>query len=319
MRVSINPNIIGKPPRHADIDLGFNWMNIESSWAEIFELITQDGFATSAELSTDNRREANFVSRQLLMVDVDSGMTIPELLDNAFYNQLGAGFYATPSFTPELHRFRICFRLESAETDPGRLRKINRGLLRVFGAADQACKDPTRLFYGTPDCVLCERTDQLLTEDIVQQLIDIVDEHDRANAEAMTQYSGKNIPKLNNELRQRILDLLKQTYVGSYPLWRNIGWGLKAGGFALSDFQSVTTGMMSQKTPADAAQVWNSSSPVGRPITMGSVIHFLKEKHGADCLRPKTDIEHHIDYLNQMAQVAEIEKYIKELKNGSVN
>ena len=319
MQVSINPNIIGKPSRHADIDLGYNWMNIESSWAEIFELITQDGFATTAELTTDNRREANFVSRQLLMVDIDSGMTIPELLDNAFYNTYGAGFYATPSFTEDLHRFRICFVLEQPESDAGRLRRINRGLLRVFGAADQACKDPTRLFYGTPNCVLCERTDRFLTEDIVLQLIDIVDEHDRADAEAMTQYAGPP-PALTNTQRQRILDLLKQTFVGSYPIWRNVGWGLKAGGFSLTDFQYVTGGMMNQKTPADAASVWTSSNPTGRPITMGSVIHFLKERHGTDCLRHRVaDVEHHIHYLNQMAQVKEIEKYIKELQNGSGN
>jgi hypothetical protein len=328
MQVSINPNIIGKPPKHADIDLGYNWMNIESTWTEIFELITVDGLATSAELTSDNRREANFASRQLLMVDIDSGMTIPELLDNAFYNEYGAGFYATPSFTTELHKFRICFVLEQAECDPGRLRKINRGLLRVFGAADQACKDPTRLFYGTPNCVLCERSDRLLTNDIVAQLVAIVDEADSAQAESMTQYSGKNIPKLNNELKQRVLDLLKQTFVGSYPLWRNIGWGLKAGGFALQDFQYVTTGMMNQKSAADAARVWNSSSPVGKPITMGSVIHFLKERHGKDALgmynsiREANDAVHqslHEKYSAQMAQVKEIEKYIKELENGAGN
>ena len=57
MKLSINPNIIGKPPKHSNIDLGYNWMNIDAEWADIFELITVDGLATSAELSNDNRRE----------------------------------------------------------------------------------------------------------------------------------------------------------------------------------------------------------------------------------------------------------------------
>ena len=135
----------------------------------------------------------------------------------------GAGFYATPSFTTEHHKFRICFRLEQAEIDSGRLRKINRALLKVFGAADQACKDPTRLFYGTPDCVLCDRTDKLLTNDIVKQLVEIIDEFDRDSAEAMTQYVGKEPPPLDDFHRARIIDLLKQSFVGSYPMWRNIG------------------------------------------------------------------------------------------------
>lgn len=289
MKISVNPHIRGKPPKDAFVDLGHNWTNIEATWAEVFELITVDGYASSAELSTDNRKEANFVSRQLLMVDIDSGMTIPELLDNAFYNAYGAGFYATPSFTPELHKFRICFVLEQAETDAGRLRKVNRGLLQVFGSADEACKDPTRLFYGTPDCLLCERTDRLLTNDIVAQLVAIVEELDRASAEAMTQYTGP-APQLDDAQRQRILELLKQTYVGNYPLWRNVGWGLKAGGFTLADFQYVTTGMMSQKSAKDAANVWTHGGQVSKPVTMGSVIHLLREQHGKDCLREATPV-----------------------------
>lgn len=289
MKISINPHIRGKPPKDTPVDLGHNWTNIEATWADIFALITVDGMATSAELTTDNRKEANFASRQLLMVDVDSGMTIPELLDHDMYTAYGAGFYATPSFTTDLHRFRICFILESAETDAGRLRKINRGLLRVFAQADEACKDPTRLFYGTVNCVLCERTDRLLPNWLVAELVAVVEAEDRASAEAMTHYTGTP-PQLNDAQRQRILDLLKQTYVGNYPLWRNVGWGLKAGGFALSDFQYVTTGMMSEKTATDAATVWTHGGQVSKPITMGSVIHLLQERHGKDCLREATPV-----------------------------
>jgi len=286
----------GKSDNPDYTNLGYGWVNVEASWPEAFELITVDGYATSAELTSDNRKEANFLSRQLLMVDVDGGMTIPNLLEDAFYNEYGAGFYATQSFTPELHKFRICFVLEAAETDASRLRKIIRGLLQVYPAGDEACKDPVRLFYGNPNCELKERTDRLLTNDIVEQLVAIVEEHDRASAEAMTQYTGP-APQLNDAQRQRILDLLKQTFVGSYPIWRNIGWGLKAGGFALADFQYVTTGMMSKKTAGDAATVWTHGGQVGKPVTMGSVIHLLREKHGKDCLKINEQ-----DKLNSMAK-----------------
>jgi len=286
----------GKSDNPDYTNLGYGWVNVEASWPEAFELITVDGYATSAELTSDNRKEANFLSRQLLMVDVDGGMTIPNLLEDAFYNEYGAGFYATHSFTPELHKFRICFVLEAAETDASRLRKIIRGLLQVYPAGDEACKDPVRLFYGNPNCEFKERTDRLQTNHIVEQLVAIVEEHDRASAEAMTQYTGP-APQLNDAQRQRILDLLKQTFVGSYPIWRNIGWGLKAGGFALADFQYVTTGMMSKKTAGDAATVWTHGGQVGKPVTMGSVIHLLREKHGKDCLKINEQ-----DKLNSMAK-----------------
>jgi hypothetical protein len=52
----------------------------------------------------------------------------------------------------------------------------------------------------------------------------------------------------------------------------------------VSDYQYVTQGMMSQKTPAMAAQVW-ADGRAGGKITMGTVIWFLKQRHGQDCLR----------------------------------
>jgi len=284
MRLSIHEKIRGKPAKGADVNLGWGWMNIEADWPDVFRLITEDGVATSAELSSENRKEANFVSRQLIMVDIDSGMTIPELLDNEFYNIYGAGFYATPSFTAELHKFRIMFILEQPETDAGRLRKLNRGLLKVFEQADEACKDPTRIFYGTPNCQLYEQRDRLLTNDAVAVLIELVEQQDAAEAERMAEYANTEYPPLNDERRQKILTLLRGCFVGQYAIWRNIGWGLKAGGFSLQDFQMVTAGMMNQKTPEDAAKIWRAGSANGA-VTMGSVIHFLKQRCGEDCLQ----------------------------------
>ena len=46
----------------------------------------------------------------------------------------------------------------------------------------------------------------------------------------------------------------------------------------------MTAGMMNSKTPAAAEQVW-SAGRAGGKITMGTVIWFLRSRHGADCLR----------------------------------
>ena len=112
---------------------------------------------------------------------------------------------------------------------------------------------------------------------------------DQQEAERLETYTQVEHRELNDQDRQRILNLLHSSYVGNYPVWRNIGWGLKRGGFSLADFQYVTTGMMSKKSPKDAEQVWRDAREVSNGVTMGSVIHFLKERHGADCLVPTTD------------------------------
>jgi hypothetical protein len=309
VKLSIHPEIRGKPDRDARINLGRGWVTIDADWADAFELITTDGYATSAELRLDHRAESEFVSRQLLMVDIDAGMTIPELLANEFYNIYGAGFYATPSFRPEHHKFRICFLLEQAERDPVRLRKLNRGLLRVFAQADEACKDPTRLFYGTIGCEIRERRDVYLTQDAVETLIDLIDAEIAQQEAERTQYIERD---LTDWERNRIIDLLRGSYAGEYTTWRNIGWGLKAGGFALSDFQYVTQGMMSQKTADDARQLWNSGSESGG-ITMGTVIHFLRQRYGEDCLRDTRTREQ-----RRVAEISErlAKKYGNTTKQG---
>lgn len=283
MKLSIHQTIRGKPAKDSGVNLGYGWINIEAAWDDVFKLITEDGVATSAELTSENRKEANFVSRQLIMVDIDNGMTIPELFENDFYNAYGAGFYATPSFTEQHHKFRIMFRLPEAETDPARLRKINRGLLKVFEQADEACKDPTRIFYGTPNCKYYEQRTNILPEEAVAVLIELIEEEDRQQAQAMVNQPHIEYT-MTDERKKKILDLLRGCFVGNYPIWRNIGWGLKSGGFSLQDYQYVTQGMMRQKTSQDAANVWNDGSINGQ-VTMGSVIHFLKQRLGNDCLK----------------------------------
>jgi hypothetical protein len=303
MNLSIHSIIRGKPEKLIDstgriyyeyqgqrVNLGWGWQNITADWPTVFELITVDGLATSAELSNDNRREDNFVSRDLIMVDIDSGMTIEELLADEFYNCYGAGFYTTVSHSWESHRFRVIFRLEQPLTRASDVVKLNKMLLRVYTQADAACKDATRIFYGTPNCTIREQRDVVLTAKDVDNLIN---EYNLWESAQMIEHNQQQHQPLDDWSRQRILELLKSTFVGEYPKWRDIGWGLKAGGFSVADWQYVTTGMMNQKTPEQARQVWASGKASGK-ITMGTVIWFLRQRHGQECLKREIVQDQHL-------------------------
>jgi hypothetical protein len=303
MKLSYHTIIRGKPQKLQDatgkpyyqhngqrVNLGWGWENIEADWPDVFELITVDGIATSAELTSDNRREDNFVSRDLIMVDIDSGMTIGELLEDSFYNKYAAGFYATPSHQDHAHRFRIMFRLATPLTQASDVVKLNKMLMRRYTQADAACKDATRIFYGSPGCVLCERLNNEFPDAAVQQLIS---QYNAWETSEMNRNSTVTHQPLDDWSRQRVLDLLRGTFVGEYAKWRDIGWGLKAGGFGLADYQYVTGGMMNQKTPEMAAQVWNDGRPGGK-ITMGTVIWFLRQRHGVDCLKREIVQDQHL-------------------------
>lgn len=325
MKLSIHETIRGKPVQVSDasgrkwyesggqrVSLGWGWINFDADWDTVFKLITVDGRATSAELSSNNRREDTFVSRELIMIDIDSGMTIEQLLEDDFYNRYGAGFYTTPSHQDHAHRFRIMFRLEVPITDAQKLSKLNRMLLRVFDQADAACKDATRIFYGTPGCVFHEQRPNQLHPEEVDALVNRLVQLEEID---MRSHSTAEHRPLTDAQRQRVLALLKQSYVGSYPVWRNIAWGLKAGGFDLKDFQWVTDGMMSQKTDFEARQVWNSGQARDGGVTMGSVIHFLRQRHGQDCLKVAVDYaDRYEQYQQDLAEIQSLEKLINDRK-----
>jgi len=157
MKLSVHSAMKGKPisvekdGRHflqcngKTINAGYGWVNIDCSWEDCFELITTDGLATSSELKDDHRNDENFVSRQLIMVDIDDGMTLQELFNDEFYNEYGAGFYTTASHTETNHRFRLMFITEQPITDRDTMKKIIRGLLFVYKSGDISCKDASRL------------------------------------------------------------------------------------------------------------------------------------------------------------------------------
>lgn len=283
MKISIHPNIKGKISKEEWSNVNpFGWTNIEvDSVEDAFDLITTEGYATSSELTEDGPRGANrFKSRQLFMVDIDDGMNINEIFSDDFYEKYGCGFYASPSFSWELHKFRILFQTETPITNPEFARLLFIGLIRKYNG-DAKCKDPARLFYGNPNAgELKEIRPDVFLPDVV--VANIIADEMQILEQSRSQHHTVDYQEMNDEQKQRIVDLLCQVnmrYSGMYGEWIMIGWGLKAGGFRLMDFQKITNCVSNSKSPEDAAKVWDQGNG---SISLGSVIHFLRDKGFTD-------------------------------------
>lgn len=301
MKLAIHQYIRGKPETRIvehrptywmgehRVNLGYDWFNIDASWPDVFEVITTMGCATSAELANDHRSDANFVSRELLMVDIDSGMTIPELLADNFYNEFGAGFYTTPSHTMEHHRFRIMFRTETPISNSDRVKKVIMALMRVYDNADVACKDSTRIFYGTPDCVLCECTDNLLPDRMIDTLVEMEETFRLQHAPAVatfrsTDYTPKtaeDITVLLDELRKHYTDLEHNDRL-------SVVWAVMSEGISATDTVSL---MRSRWSDQDKTRKYESmvNGRTRSDITLGTIYHMIR-KYDADYARPKTHV-----------------------------
>jgi hypothetical protein len=285
MRLSIH-DTVNKPDRADYYKLGSGWLNVEVEWADAFDLITVDGLATSAWLNGHTRSEANFISRELIMIDIDSGMTVVDLLADDFYNNYGAGFYATPGYTDFEPRFRIMFRVEEPITDAAIYRKITRGLLEVYSAGDIACKDAARLFFGTQNCVIKEKTEKFLPQDIINLLVQLDDARQAEQVKLPKTFTPNPLTDLE---KIKILRLLCQVPIvehgktPAYNIWRDIGWGLKHGGYSFEDFAQVTSSAKADRSQQEAKILWDAGRADGK-VTMGTVIFYLQRLYGKDCL-----------------------------------
>lgn len=296
MKLSIHPDIKGKPEKHTRpdnttyytvngkyINQGYGWMNVEvDNWHEAFELITTDGYATSAELSSDHRTEENYVSRQICMVDIDDGMTLQELFNDDFYNEFGAGFYTTARHTDEAHRFRIMFVLEESECDALRMRKIIRGLLTTYEAGDINCKDASRIYYGVSNCQIKEYTNKVLPKYITDALVELIDNID-SQQKQYTYTNNYDEKKYDEEFVSELLNRISRkvgSLKGDYDVFKTIAWatcntiGQNNANMLMSRYWPTKT-----KKEQQVIKTWNSnkSPTIGTLIKLSGISKTERE------------------------------------------
>lgn len=290
MKISFHPDLIGKAERIGDkmycqgqpVNMGRGWETVDLTWEEVFDLITVTGHATSAELSNDNRCDNSFVSRELLMVDVDGGMLLEELFYNDFYRAHGAGFYVTPSHTEQAHRFRILFRLEQPETDPVRTRKIILALMKIFQHSDPVCKDASRLFYGTPNCANSERKSTVLSVVMADALVEVADNLNLlapVQAESpIPEVDWKTLEEAKVNNVNMVLTAIKNKIPNlDYGQWRSVAWavakelGREAGEVVMREYYPE----QESGEYRNLYKSWNA----GKSPTMGTLYHMAGIKN----------------------------------------
>jgi ribosomal protein L29 len=277
MKLSINTSIISKIDKDLlkEIESKPCWQTVDVTTEEAFELIATHGVASTCELRNNVRREANYASRQLFMIDMDDGMTIPELLADPFYTAYGAGFYATSSFTPELHKFRILFITEQPIDNARLSRLIIQGLRLIYPQSDRACVDPARLFYGNAHCVLKEYTGQVLPDEVIAALVtEVMDQQEQREVvpvrplDDFKSKTAEEVIELLRELRRWYPDL-------SYAPRRDVTWAI-----ASTLGQSETVSIMRSIWPdGDKTVAYEQFIQDHKrvAITLGTIYHMIRQ------------------------------------------
>lgn len=157
--IMISTALIGKAPSQ------FNWAAYYKTFRR--EIVTPrqmaghiyHGHAFTPVWSTA-RKEANFISAGHLAFDFDAGnetSSLDYLMRAGSFAWLFASFaYSTPSSTDDAPRSRVVFVLEYPIYNPNEYRKAYQAVAWKIAQdgshCDPACKDPLRLYYGSPEC-----------------------------------------------------------------------------------------------------------------------------------------------------------------------
>jgi hypothetical protein len=256
------------------VNLATNWKVFSVPLKSAFKWFSVYGKSNSAVLSSDRRSDANFVSRQILMIDIDSGMRIDQLLSDTFYKEHAVGYYTTPSHTEENHRFRIVFAVDTPITDKDTYKQLVIQLMKKFECADPACKDASRIFYGS-----INSQNEYLGNVLPQSEVDaLLTQYHKENNKQRLQLAAKQArtyDALTETEMNEIIEFLSNHPWIDYQIWLKLAWALKASGFTLYDFQVMSRSLKESKSPTECERIWNNGD-VSRSNT-GSLINCLKD------------------------------------------
>jgi KaiC/GvpD/RAD55 family RecA-like ATPase len=150
MKLSVNRAVVNKS-KDWEI-LATRFVNEELSLDQLaLEVNAGHAFSTQHK---GRRKQENFIAGGYIALDFDRNN--PGDIDEIFNDQVVSSyyglFYHTFSSTPEAPKFRIVFELENPIYDPDYYREVVTAFIWKFSAnADETCKDPCRLFYGSKD------------------------------------------------------------------------------------------------------------------------------------------------------------------------
>lgn len=113
---------------------------------DLIDLVTN--YVWSPFTYKEYRREADFISTDLLVYDIDEGMKIEEAEEVVRQLELTCLALPTTSHTEEEHRFRLIFPLSRTIVDREEYKATYNKYAEYF-TTDPACRDLGRFFFGS--------------------------------------------------------------------------------------------------------------------------------------------------------------------------
>lgn len=169
LKVSFNARLVDKIPPSEPRFYADSFEAVEVD-AEEFEENIKLGFAFSYQFKNNYRNSENFLCSDVVVIDIDGGVTLGQALGNQTVKQYGTFCYTTASHNFDHHRFRLVFALPRTISDPNELKFATRALAQRLGG-NKRSTDPARLFLGNSNCNF-EQLGAAISPEFLDELLD---------------------------------------------------------------------------------------------------------------------------------------------------
>ncbi len=273
--------------------MGNEWKAVDWPLDQIVAHITTGNAICVSRMSNEHRAKENVVSSQLMGIDLDNGPDLDTLWLDDFIATYAAFGHYTPNSTPEAPRCRVYFILDAPITELEHYEKLVCRLLHELKRrgidGDKACKDASRLFFGSTQPNYRVELGCVLPLSVLESLPESEDEKRQANCRPKNVKVGTtSLPVATPLTYDSVATLEKKIrsalpYIPAwqeYDQWRNI---LMAVHSVLPDQRGVD--LIEAWSPGKegevAAKFRSFGRSVGKPITIGTLFYEAK-RYGWD-------------------------------------
>lgn len=223
------------------------------------------------------RHGSNYLLGNHLAVDFDTEderSTITHLSKDSFIKKYAFLIYTTPSHRPEAPRARVVFLLDTPIMQAKNYTAAASALLWIFGTADRQCKDAARFFYGSRDCDIDWRGQELP----LAKVKEIIGQYQASGQLAKKVATSKNYTPTADQ--QEVAEALKAipAWGIDYDEWIKVLMGIHQ---AFGDAGLGLAESWAQGVDKEVQRKWQSFNQKGNiegAVTLNTVFKMARER-----------------------------------------
>lgn len=167
-KLAIRTDIKNKPTDDTLKLTASGWSNVDITLPDFIASISS-GFPFTHQFINGYRKGSNFAGTNVLIADIDDGLSLNSALDNPFIKHHATLIYTTPSHTEEKNRYRILFHLKREIYDGESYEALYTALMKRV-PTDPNARSCAQFFFGNSEAIFHE-LGKSLDNELINKLI----------------------------------------------------------------------------------------------------------------------------------------------------